>query len=172
METWIPACIGIGSNLGDPVQRVQQALTSIKTLDRTHFMAASALYENPPMGPADQPDYVNAVAAVLTRLAPRELLVHLQQIEQQQGRKRDLSVHWGSRHLDLDILTYGLQEIAESDLIIPHPGISERNFVLLPLLEIAPQLNIPGHGSVRRLARGIDGSTLKRISSRSQGVAP
>ncbi len=123
------------------------------------------------MGPADQPDYVNAVATVLTRLAPRELLAHLQQIEQQQGRKREPSVHWGPRHLDLDILTYGLREIAEPDLIIPHPGISERNFVLLPLLEIAPQLCIPGHGSVRRLAGRIDGSTLKRISSGSQGVA-
>ncbi len=162
MDTWIPACIGIGSNLGDSVQNVHTALISIKALDRTRFLAASALYENPPMGPAGQPDYVNAVACVLTQLEPRELLARLQQIERQHGREP--AVHWGPRHLDLDILTYGLREIGEPDLIIPHPGISERNFVLLPLLEIAPQLHIPGHGPVQRLADRVDGSMLKRIS--------
>lgn len=164
MDTWIPACIGIGSNLGDPVRNVRAALSSIKALDRTGFLAASALYRNPPMGPADQPDYVNAVASVLTQLEPRELLGQLQRIEREHGRQRAPSVHWGPRHLDLDILTYGLREIAEPGLIIPHPGIFERNFVLLPLLEIAPQLDIPGHGPVRRLADRVDGSTLKKIS--------
>jgi 2-amino-4-hydroxy-6-hydroxymethyldihydropteridine diphosphokinase len=164
MDTWIPTCIGIGSNLGDPVQHVYRAVASIKALERTRFFAASALYSNPPMGPTDQPDYVNAVAAVLTRLEPRELLVRLQQIERQHGRERSRSVRWGPRHLDLDILTYGLREIDEPGLIIPHPGISERNFVLLPLLEITPQLHIPGHGPVRRLADRVDGSALNRIS--------
>jgi len=164
MDTWIPACIGIGSNLGDPVQQVYRAVASIKALERTRFFAASALYSNPPMGPTDQPDYVNAVATVLTRLEPRELLAQLQQIERQHGRERSRSVRWGPRHLDLDILTYGLREIDEPGLIIPHPGISERNFVLLPLLEITPQLHIPGHGPVRRLADRVDGSALNRIS--------
>jgi len=164
MDTWIPTCIGIGSNLGDPVQQVYRAVASIKALERTRFFAASALYSNPPMGPTDQPDYVNAVATVLTRLEPRELLAQLQQIERQHGRERSRSVRWGPRHLDLYILTYGLREIDEPGLIIPHPGISERNFVLLPLLEITPQLHIPGHGPVRRLADRVDGSALNRIS--------
>jgi 2-amino-4-hydroxy-6-hydroxymethyldihydropteridine diphosphokinase len=164
MNAWIPACIGVGSNLGDPIQHVSRALADIKGLEHTAFFIASNLYRNPPMGPQDQPDYVNAVAAVLTRLEPRELLLQLQQIEQRHGRDRSRSVRWGARHLDLDILTYGLREIDEPGLVIPHPGISERNFVLLPLLEITPQLHIPGSGPVRYLATKVDRSTLHKVS--------
>jgi 2-amino-4-hydroxy-6-hydroxymethyldihydropteridine diphosphokinase len=164
MPTWIPTCIGIGSNLGDPVRHVRDALADIEALEQTQLMAASGLYRNPPMGPPDQPDYVNAVAVVLTRIEPRALLSRFQEIERLHGRERSPSVRWGPRPLDLDILTYGLRVIDEPGLNIPHPGISERNFVLLPLLEIAPQLDIPGHGPVWRLAEGIDRSTLVRIA--------
>jgi 2-amino-4-hydroxy-6-hydroxymethyldihydropteridine diphosphokinase len=164
MKTWVPAGIGIGSNLDDPARQVRRALQSLDGLDRTRLLMASSLYRNPPMGPIDQPDYVNAVAIILTRLPAHDLLARLQNLEMQHGRTHDPAVRWGPRHLDLDILTFGIQEIDDAGLKIPHPGISERNFVLLPLLEIAPQLDIPGLGSVRRLAGKVDGSTLKKIS--------
>lgn len=163
LDTWIPAFIGIGSNLDGPAARVRQALDSLDRLEHSILKASSALYRNPPLGPIDQPDYVNAVAVILTRLAAHDLLAALQQIERQQGRESETRVRWGPRTLDLDILTYGLQEIDEPDLKIPHPGISERNFVLFPLLEIAPSLFIPGQGLVGRLTDRSDRSTLKKI---------
>jgi 2-amino-4-hydroxy-6-hydroxymethyldihydropteridine diphosphokinase len=162
-KIWIPACIGIGSNLGDPVVRVRQALAALETIDATRLIAASSLYRNPPMGSIEQPDYVNAVAMLLTTLAPRDLLARLQGLERSQGRVRENRERWGPRRLDLDILTYGNRTIAEQALKIPHPGISERNFVLFPLFEIAPQLHIPGLGLVSNLVLELDASTLEKI---------
>jgi 2-amino-4-hydroxy-6-hydroxymethyldihydropteridine diphosphokinase len=162
-KTWVPACIGIGSNLDDPVGQVQQALRALQTIDETRLIAASSLYRNPPMGPVDQPDYVNAAAMLLTVLAPRDLLARLQELECRQGRVRKSHDRWGPRRLDLDILTYGNRTIAEPSLQIPHPGISERNFVLFPLFEIAPQLHIPGLGLVRSLVLEVDTSNLEKI---------
>jgi 2-amino-4-hydroxy-6-hydroxymethyldihydropteridine diphosphokinase len=163
-KIWIPACIGIGSNLDEPVSQVRQALAALETIDETRLIAASSLYRNPPMGAIEQPDYVNAVATLLTALAPRDLLARLQDLERGQGRVRKNRERWGPRRLDLDILTYGNQTIAERALKIPHPGISERNFVLFPLLEIAPQLHIPGLGLVSNLVLEVDASTLEKIS--------
>ena len=162
-ETWIPACIGIGSNLDDPVAQVRRALVNLDTTDDVRLMASSGLYRNPPMGPIGQPDYINAVAIVLTRMAPRDLLSALQGIERAQGRVGESAARWGPRALDLDILTYGYREIDDPGLMIPHPGISERNFVLFPMLEIAPELHIPGQGCVRHLAAESDASTLEKI---------
>lgn len=162
--TWFPSCIGIGSNLDDPVAQVAQAIDDLSCLRDTRLLAVSDLYRNPPMGPTDQPDYVNGVAVVLTRLDPRALLESLQDIEKRQGRDRDRDVRWGPRCIDLDILTYGLRQISEEGLTIPHPGISQRNFVLFPLLDVAPELDVPGIGKVRQLAIGVDGSTLSRVA--------
>jgi 2-amino-4-hydroxy-6-hydroxymethyldihydropteridine diphosphokinase len=162
-ESLYPSCIGIGSNLDDPEAQVRQALRALETVDSTRVTAVSSLYRNPPMGPADQPDYVNAVAILLTALPPRTLLQQLQALEQRQGRVRESHDRWGPRRLDLDILTYGKQTISEPGLQIPHPGISERNFVLFPLLEIAPQLHIPGLGCVSDLVLEMDASTLEKI---------
>jgi 2-amino-4-hydroxy-6-hydroxymethyldihydropteridine diphosphokinase len=162
-DTWHPTCIGIGSNLDDPVAQVRQALRALKRLDSTRMTAASSLYRNPPMGRPDQPDYVNAVASMLTILEPRDLLNRLQELERRQGRIRNSRDRWGPRRLDLDLLTYGSQTIDEADLQIPHPGISERNFVLFPLLEIVPQLDIPGMGRVCDLVLEMDASTLEKI---------
>jgi 2-amino-4-hydroxy-6-hydroxymethyldihydropteridine diphosphokinase len=160
---WIPACIGIGSNLDDPVARVHEALERLGTLPDTRLLRVSSRYRNPPLGPADQPDYVNAVAALLTRLPARALLAALQEIERGMGRDRDAAGRWGPRRIDLDILTYGLRVIDEDGLTIPHPGISERNFVLFPLLEIAPELHVPGQAPVHAMADRVDGTTLVRL---------
>jgi 2-amino-4-hydroxy-6-hydroxymethyldihydropteridine diphosphokinase len=162
-ERGVPACIGIGSKLDDPVAQVRHALENLHGLQDTRLLASSGLYRNPPMGPIDQPDYINAVAMLLTRLGPRDLLLNLKDIERGQGRPQSSGDRWGPRCLDLDILTYGYRELDESDLTIPHPGISERNFVLFPMLEIVPQLHIPGRGLLKSLVAESDGSSLERI---------
>ena len=164
-EVWIPVSVGIGSNLDGPVERVLVALRGLAELPQTRLIASSSLYLNPPMGPAGQPDYVNAVALLLTRLSARKLLASLQAQEFSQGRERAHGPRWGPRRIDLDILTYGDRRIDEPDLVIPHPGISERNFVLFPLIEICPHLSIPGRGSVSRLAADIDGTTLEKVTA-------
>lgn len=165
-DRWMPAYIGIGSNLGDPVLQVTRALKALAELPGSRLIAASNLYQNPPVGPAGQPDYVNAVAGVLTHDGPLELFRRLRQIEHAQGRIRTEGSHWGPRTLDLDLLVYGEQRIDSTELLVPHPGIRERNFVLLPLAEIAPGLEIPGLGSVRELAAALDGASLKKIEPR------
>jgi 2-amino-4-hydroxy-6-hydroxymethyldihydropteridine diphosphokinase len=160
---WIPAWIGLGSNLDDPVSQIKRATGALDRIDRTRLIAVSGLYRNPPMGPADQPDFVNAVAALLTGLSPQALLTELQAIERLQGRDKKDVVHWGPRCIDLDLLTFGKRTLDEISLKIPHPGISGRNFVLFPLLELAPELYIPGQGRVRELVASLDGSLLDRI---------
>ena len=127
------------------------------------MLLTSGLYRNPPMGPAGQPDYVNAVAGLLTRLAPENLLSELSNIEQRMGRQRQPAGRWGPRVIDLDLLLYGDQMIEAPNLSLPHPGISERNFVLFPLLDIAPELAIPGQGKVATMAGGLDSSALQKI---------
>ncbi len=153
---WTPVSIGIGSNLDDPSAQVKAAIASLKSADNIRVTAVSSLYRSAPMGPPDQPDYINAVSIALTKLSPQELLTRLQGIENAQGRKRVPGDQWGPRRIDLDLLTYGWQQVSDSDLLIPHPGISERNFVLLPWAEIAPCYRVPGLGSVDELARAIE----------------
>jgi len=162
-NVWVSTTIGIGSNLDDPVLQVQTAISALSEISLTRLIKASSLYSNPPMGPADQPDYVNAVALLLTLLSPRGLFEEIQGIEQAQGRVRDKTERWGPRRIDLDILTYAYHVVDEPDLSIPHSGISQRNFVLLPLLEICPHLPVPGGGLVSDLAGRIDASGLRKI---------
>jgi len=157
---WVPAYIGLGSNLDDPEQQVRRALTALRDLPQTLPGRESRLYRNPPLGPQDQPDYVNAVAGVLTQLAPRALLTQLQALETALGRTRVAGDRWGPRIIDLDLLVYGSQSVAEPGLDLPHPGISERNFVLFPLNDVAPGLTVPGQGTVTRMLTRVDGSAL------------
>jgi 2-amino-4-hydroxy-6-hydroxymethyldihydropteridine diphosphokinase len=157
----ISAWVGIGSNLNDPERQVRNALVALAKLPDTKLGLQSPLYRTAPMGPQDQPDYINAVAALDTRLEADALLAQLQAIEVQAGRKRDIK--WGPRILDLDLLTYGLQCISRPGLKVPHPGIRERNFVLLPLLSVAPELVIPGLGPVHQLAADIDHEGVVRL---------
>ena len=147
---WRPAYVGVGSNLDDPPSQVRHGCAVLEKLPDSCFAARSGLWRSAPMGPPDQPDFVNAVAAFLTRLEPRELLDRLQAEEAARGRQPDRA-RWGPRILDLDLLVLGSLVIDEPGLRLPHPGIPERNFVLLPLAEIAPHLVVPGMGSVVKL---------------------
>jgi 2-amino-4-hydroxy-6-hydroxymethyldihydropteridine diphosphokinase len=160
----VRAYIGIGSNLDDPAARVQAAFGELQRLPATRLAARSSLYGSKPMGPADQPDYVNAVAAVDTRMPAAELLQALAQIEDRQGRERG-AAQWGPRTLDLDLLLYGEQRIATPTLTVPHPGMHERDFVLVPLAEIAGDLDVPGHGPLSALTPCCQQHELVRLVS-------
>ncbi len=138
------ATIGLGANLNDPAAQVQYALAELDRLPGTRLTAHSSLYASAPVGYIDQPDFINAVAQVETTLAPRALLVALLNIEQRHGRER--SFRNAPRTLDLDLLLYGNAHFDEEALTLPHPRMCERGFVLLPLLEIAPDTVIPGRG--------------------------
>lgn len=162
-QAWVPAYVGLGSNLADPVAQLRFALGALGRLPRSRLVAVSGFFRNPPMGVLDQPDFVNAVAALLTRLAPRELLAALKAIEIAQGREPGTGRRWGPRIIDLDLLACGSARLDEDGLVLPHPGIAERNFVLFPLLDVAPGLSVPGFGSVRELAVRLDRKALVRI---------
>ena len=130
-----PVFIGLGSNLDNPRRQVETALEELDRIEQTALLKASSLYGTPPMGPQDQPNFVNAVALLETALDAETLLHRLQQIENSHQRKR--GQRWGPRTLDLDLLLYGDEIIDLPDLEVPHPGIAQRAFVLLPLIEIA-----------------------------------
>ena len=134
--------IGMGANLIEPVAQLKRAVAALALLPATQLRQVSQFYSSKPMGPQDQPDYVNAVAAIETELSPQQLLTALQQIEQQQGRERKAE-RWGPRTLDLDILLYGQLKLTTANLTIPHYGMHLREFVLYPLAEIAPELVLP-----------------------------
>ncbi|MDX1795757.1 MAG: 2-amino-4-hydroxy-6-hydroxymethyldihydropteridine diphosphokinase [Hydrogenovibrio sp.] len=143
------AYIGIGSNLDDPALQVRQAIESLNDLPKTRLLKASSLYGSKPQGPQDQPDFINAVASIETDLSPLDLLLALQQQEQQQGKIKKR--HWGERVIDLDILLYDDVVLDQADLILPHPQIDQRDFVLLPLQEVMADREIPGKGSLSDL---------------------
>lgn len=149
MTRWLPAYIGIGSNLGDPPTRVNAAFDAIAQIDRTRLVARSRRYRSRPFGPVQQNEFVNAVAGVLTQLSARELLDRLRAIEAAAGRVR--AERWGPRVLDLDLLVFSDHMVDEDDLTVPHPGIAERGFVLAPLNDVAPELHVPGKGRVNEL---------------------
>lgn len=131
--------IGLGSNLGDSLQILSEAVHKLATLGK---VKVSKLYQSPPMGPQDQPNYLNAAVALKTDLAPLALLDELQRFEQESGRVR--LRHWGERTLDLDLLIYGEQHIQNERLTVPHVGVLERDFVLKPLLDLDENLQIKG----------------------------
>ncbi len=157
---WYPAYVGIGSNLDDPVKQVRRAISTLSKLADCSSFRVSSLYRSAPLGPAAQPDFINAVAAFLTRKTAQSLLTSLQSIENDHGRTRS-DERWGPRTLDLDLLLYSGAVIDEPKLTVPHPRIHERNFVLLPLCELAPHLIVPGVGKVVNLARGIADSDIR-----------
>ena len=163
MEVWQPAYIGVGSNLGDPRSQVLAAFSAVAGLPSTRVILTSPLYLSRPFGPVAQPDFVNAVAAVLTGLASAELLARLRAIEQQFGRP-ERQQKWGPRVIDLDILVYGRERRQDPELTLPHPGIVERNFVLYPLADIAPDLEVPGRGRVSELKSRVVSEGLQRLS--------
>jgi len=157
------AWVGLGSNLDDPGAQVSAALGWLASSEGVTGVTGSALYRNPPMGPSTQPDFVNAVARVVTRLAPFELLDTLQAIEAAHGRDR-AGPRWGPRTIDLDLLLYGTRAIDDRRLRVPHPGIVQRAFVIHPLAELGPDLCIPGQGRAATLAEGISREQLTRLT--------
>ena len=161
-DLWYPAYVGLGSNLDDPEAQVRSALAELEGMPRCVQFTASSLYRCPPMGPQEQPDYVNAVTGFLTQLPSRDLMQELLRVEKEHGRSRD-GTRWGPRTLDLDLLVYANQVIEEEKLTVPHPGVHERNFVLYPLMEIAPALLVPGQGRVAELAARLGSDDLRRI---------
>jgi len=154
--------IALGANLGEPVKTLKDAIISLSSLPQLQFVRSSSLYTSTPMGPSDQPDYVNAVVCAETKLAPLDLLDLLQAIENQFGRQRIR--HWGPRTLDLDILLYDNLTIDEPRLEVPHPGIAERDFVLVPLAELAPELTLPDGRAIASLLANMTHHDLEKIT--------
>jgi 2-amino-4-hydroxy-6-hydroxymethyldihydropteridine diphosphokinase len=149
------AYIGLGANLGDPAGQLRQALAMLAALDEVEVVRVSTFYLNPPLGPPEQPWYVNAVAEVKTRLTPEELLRSLGRLETALGRVR--GEHWGPRVIDLDLLLYDGEVISAPDLVLPHPELHRRAFVLAPLAEIAPEAWHPVlHKSAAQLLAELD----------------
>jgi len=161
MATWQPAYIGVGSNLQDPRARVLEGLSRLAQLPQTRLVLTSRLYGSRPFGKADQPDFVNAAAGLLTQLDSMALYQNLHAIEVAMGRA-ERHERWGPRIIDLDLLAYARERRSDPTLTLPHPGIVERNFVLYPLAEIAPDLDVPGLGRVAALAAAVtaEGLTL------------
>lgn len=153
--------IGMGSNMNNPVSQLQTALNSIAQLNQSELIRCSSLYQSSAIGPGKQEDYINAVIEIQTSLPPLTLLAALQAIENQQGRKREL--RWGPRTLDLDILLYGSQLISSEQLTVPHKELINRNFVLYPLAEIAPNLFLPNNVSLSSLLANCPFEGIKRI---------
>lgn len=160
--SWRPAYVGLGSNLEEPRTQVLRALARIRELPQTRLVLTSPLYRSRPMGAVAQPDFVNAVAALLTQLEAGALLDRLREMEGQQGRP-PVHEHWGPRVLDLDLLAYARERRSDPGLVLPHPGIPARNFVLYPLADIAPDLDLPGLGRVAELAGRVSTEGLTRL---------
>ncbi len=146
--------VGLGSNLENPIRQIQTASLALNNIPETKLMSQSSLYQSKPMGPADQGDYINSVAELSTSLSSLALLDQIQDIENAQGRVRKTE-KWGARTLDLDLLLYGCQIISTPRLSVPHYGMKERLFVLLPLIEIAPTLRLPDNSQLSDLVKNL-----------------
>ena len=156
--------IGLGSNLQDPKAQISTALLELNALASVTVLLRSGLYQSKPMGQTNQPDFMNAVAKISTSLGANDLLLALQKIEQDHQRVRS-SERWGPRTLDLDILLYGDQQISTRSLEVPHPGLAAREFVLIPLQEIDPNLIIPGIGTLQELVEQLPLHQMKMIDT-------
>jgi len=154
------AFIGLGSNLSDPHAQIVKAIDAIELIVDCRIEAISSLYFSRPMGPQDQPNYMNAVLSLHTNLTALALLDALQVIENESGRIRKDN-RWGARILDLDILLYGTQVISNTRLTVPHYGMKLREFVLIPLAEIAPTLHLPDGDNIHKLSKNIASNGLK-----------
>lgn len=155
------AYVALGSNLEGPATQVERGFAALAALPCTALRARSRLYRTTPWGVVDQPDFINAVAALETSLAPRALLEALLAIETRAGRVR--GARYGPRTLDLDLLLYGDRELHEPGLDIPHPRLHERAFVLLPLADVAPDQRVPARGRVAELLARVDASGCTEV---------
>lgn len=161
--------VGLGANLNDPVTQIKSALLALQVIPETQLIAFSSLYSSTPLGPQGQPEYVNAVAKISTKLTPETLLDALQAIEQQQGRERK-EERWGPRTLDLDIILFGEQIINTERLTIPHYHFHLREFVLYPLYQIAPELHLPDGTALSALLSQVPDKGLTELIPASDVV--
>jgi len=159
---WIPAYVGLGSNLDDPRAQVLRAFDALARLPDTLLVLRSTLYRTPPFGPVEQPDFVNAAVAMLTQHDAVEFLAMLKQLETDLGREPPV-VRWGPRLIDLDLLVHGTTALDEAGIIVPHPGLADRAFVLKPLAELAPDLLVPRVGRVSSLLARVDASNVEPL---------
>lgn len=157
----VSAYVGLGSNLADPLAQLARAISALAQLPATTLVAQSRFYSSRPVGPQDQPDFVNGAVRIDTELAPLDLLDQLQAIEKAHGRER--LRHWGPRTLDLDLLLYGTDEIHEPRLTVPHPELPNRDFVLQPLLDLEPDLVLPDGRKVAQLRRECPDNHLRPL---------
>jgi len=153
--------LAIGSNLASPLEQVNAALAALADIPESQLVAVSDFYRTPPLGPQDQPDYLNAAVELETALAPEALLDHTQRIELQQGRERKAH-RWGPRTLDLDIMLFGEMQIETPRLTVPHYDMKNRAFMLLPLAQIAPDLRFPDGDKLSDLLANLDPSGISR----------
>ncbi|MBQ34460.1 MAG: 2-amino-4-hydroxy-6-hydroxymethyldihydropteridine diphosphokinase [Candidatus Thioglobus sp.] len=155
------AFIGLGSNLQGPRKQINTALNSLDDLSETKVLRISGFYQSKPLLEIPGPDYLNVVCKIETRLSALDLLSQCQQIENKQHRVRE--IRWGSRTIDLDILVYGDEVISTKELIVPHPEMIKRNFVLLPLFEIEPELELPIFGKLKDLVAKVESSSITKL---------
>jgi len=157
--------VALGANLGEPEQQVRQAMQSLDAVEGLTLLKCSSLYASSPMGPGDQPDYINAVCELACTLPPLALLDQLMFLEHEAGRTRNepSDKRWGPRVLDLDLVLFGQQIVNEDRLTVPHPGLLVRSFVLVPLVEIAPDVEVPGHGHARDYLKDREEFNLTRL---------
>ena len=155
------AFIGLGSNLEEPRDQINTALSSLDDVSEIEVLKTSSFYQSKPLLGMTGPDYLNVVCKIETKLSALDLLSKCQQIENKQHRVRE--IRWGSRTIDLDILLYGDEVISTKDLSVPHPEMIKRNFVLLPLFEIEPELELPGFGKLKELVRKVDSSSITKL---------
>jgi 2-amino-4-hydroxy-6-hydroxymethyldihydropteridine diphosphokinase len=163
VEAPVRVFVGLGGNVGNVEATLVDALMALDMIPQTTMRAHSRFYRNPAWGMTEQPDFLNAVAELQTRLTPRVLLDRLLAIEERFGRVRSDGEKWGPRELDLDMLVYGDEFLDEPGLHVPHPRLHERAFVLVPLAEIAMDLAIPGKGKVGDLLAAVDSSAVEAL---------
>ncbi|MEP3561905.1 MAG: 2-amino-4-hydroxy-6-hydroxymethyldihydropteridine diphosphokinase [Marinobacter sp.] len=155
------AYVGLGSNLKDPAAQLARAVMELSRLPQTTLLAQSPFYASRPVGPQDQPDFVNGAVALATHLSPHQLLDHLQAIEQAHGRER--LRHWGPRTLDLDVLLFGAEVINDERLTVPHAELANRDFALQPLLDLNPELTLPDGRRVEQLRAQCPDNQLRKL---------
>ncbi len=154
--------IGLGSNMGDGPEIIRQALEALAKIHAIEVLRVSSFYRTSAWGRTDQPDFTNVVADIKTTLSAQKLLQTLLQAESDLGRTRDTG-HWGPRLIDLDLLTYADEQISTPELTVPHPRMHVRAFVLIPLLELEPELEIPGLGRVKKWAEKLQKQSVQLI---------
>jgi 2-amino-4-hydroxy-6-hydroxymethyldihydropteridine diphosphokinase len=159
---WLPVYVGVGSNLADPETQVRRAVQALARLPGTRLISSSPLYRTPPLGEVAQPAFVNAVAGALSQSTPEELLAALRDLERELGREPPRE-RWGPRVIDLDLLVVGSEERATETLTLPHAGIAMRDFVLYPLADIAPDLDVPRLGRVAALRDRVVNRGIERL---------